>query len=493
MDVLVIGSGFSGMVASCYLQKAGYQVTVLEKNSSPGGRARSFSAQGFHFDMGPSWYWMPEVFENFFKDFGYASQSFYDLKRLQPSYSVFFDEEKFEIPASVKGLADLFESIEPGSAEQLNLYLKDAEVKYELGMNDFAQKPALSITEYLSKDIFGVLKKLQPFRNMEDHVKRYFKNPYLQKIMQFPVIFLGAMPDRIPAMYSLMNYADTALGTWYPMGGMYKIVEAIYSIAKELGVKFHFNQNVESILIENGNCKKVITKHSHFNADIVIGSGDYHYIEQTLPKFYQQYKESYWDKKEMAPSSLLFFVGVNKKLPIQHHSLFFDTGFDAHAATLYNNPSWPENPLFYVCAPSVTDPSVAPPDHENLFFLIPVAAGLGGDTNVLREQYFENIVSRLEARIGTNIKDHIVYKRSYGSTDFTNDYHAYRGNAYGMANTLLQTAFGKPRMKSKKVNNLYYCGQLTVPGPGVPPAFLSGKMVAQQVSLNFKLPSKTFS
>ncbi|WP_199750572.1 phytoene desaturase family protein [Gynurincola endophyticus] len=477
--IIVIGSGISGMVAACYLKKAGHQVTVLEKNSSAGGRARKFEDKGFTFDMGPSWYWMPEVFESFFHDFGYNSGDFYELKRLSPSYSVVFEDRKIDIPASTKELADLFEEIEPGSAAKLTAYLEDASVKYKLGMNDFAKKPALSITEFINKDALSVVNKLQPFRNMEQHVNKYFQNPVIRKIMQFPVIFLGAMPDRIPAMYSLMNYADSCLGTWYPIGGMFKIVDAIHKIATGIGVEFKFNENVEELVINKGKVCAVKTSGNRFDGDTVIASGDYHHIEQLLPVKYRQYDEKYWSKKEMAPSCLLFFVGVDKKLPVHHHTLFFDTGFDQHARSLYKNPEWPQNPLFYVCAPSVTDNTVAPEGKENLFILIPVAAGLDGDTETRRNDYFNQVIRRLEEQLQTDVAPHIIYKKSYGIKDFSTDYHAYRGNAYGMANTLMQTAFGKPRLNSRKVENLFFCGQLTVPGPGVPPAFLSGNMAAE--------------
>lgn len=491
LKIIIIGSGISGLVSACYLRKQGHQVLVLEKNSSPGGRARTFSANGFHFDMGPSWYWMPEVFEAFYNDFGYTAKDFYELKRISPSYDVFFEKEKIEIPTSMDELATLFEKYEKGSGVKLVQYLKDASIKYQLGMGDFAQKPALSLSEFMNLGLLKSVHKLQPFRNMEEHVNRYFTHPYLRKIMQFPVIFLGAMPNRIPAMYSLMNYADTCLGTWYPMGGMYKIVEAVFSIANELGVQFEFNQDVKEITVKNGFTERVLTDNHFYEADVVIGAGDYHHMEQLLSTDHRQYDNVYWKKKEMAPSSILYYVGVNKKLPIHHHSLFFDTSFDDHANKLYALPDWPKNPLFYVCAPSVTDHTVAPEGHENLFLLIPVAAGLRGDTSALRDSYFDNLIERLEKRLNTSIKPHIVFKQSFGITDFEKEYHAYKGNAYGMANTLLQTAFGKPRMKSSKVKNLFFCGQLTVPGPGLPPAFLSGKMVAAQVNKYINQPAKS--
>ncbi|MDO6432817.1 phytoene desaturase family protein [Flavitalea sp. BT771] len=484
--IAIIGSGISGMVAACHLQKQGYRVTVFEKSNMPGGRARQFRDAGFVFDMGPSWYWMPEIFEHFFNEFGKSASDYYSLIRLDPSYRVYFKGDEIAIPASMEALGQVFEQLEPGSAKRLKIYLNHAAEKYRIGMYRYATKPSLRLSEFVSKDVLSLLKKLQPFRNMQEHVDHYFKHPMIRKIMQFPVIFLGAMPERIPAMYSLMNYADTALGTWYPEGGMFEVPRAVHRVAEELGVEFRFEQDIDGIEVLNGKAVSVSCAGHKEKADLVIGAGDYHYMEQLLDPAHRQYNNKYWNAREMAPSCLLYFLGVDKKLPLDHHNLFFDTSFDDHARSLYKDPQWPEDPLFYVCAPSVTDPSVAPAGCENLFILIPVASGLEGDCQELREIFLEKVIRRLEERMGTSVKDHIIYKRNYALKDFSADYHAFRGNAYGLANTLKQTAFGKPRMRSGKVSNLFFCGQLTVPGPGLPPAFLSGRTVAMEAAKYLK-------
>lgn len=477
--IAIIGSGIAGMAAACYLQKGGCEVTVYERQSSPGGRARQFRFDGFVFDMGPSWYWMPDVFEAFFQEFGRSTNEFYQLKRLSPSYSVYTHDKHLEIPADPIDLGLLFESMEPGSAHRLRTFLDDAGLKYRLGMHRFAGKPSLGLKEFISFRNLLLLRKLQLHRNMRQHVSRYFQHPVIRMIMEFPVLFLGAMPHRIPAMYSLMNYADTILGTWYPMGGMYEVVKAIYSLARELGVQFKFDCDIQEIQVKEGKATRLVYAGGDAQADAFIAAGDYHHMEGLLEPAYRQYSERYWEGRSMAPSCLLYYIGVSRRLPLRHHSLFFDTSFDAHAASLYELPGWPEAPLFYCCAPSVTDPSVAPPGYENLFLLMPVAAGLKGDSLDLRDAYLKMLLQRLEEHLRTPILQHIVFQKSYGINDFTNDYHAFRGNAYGLANTLRQTAFGKPRMQSRKVPNLFYCGQLTVPGPGLPPALISGKIAAE--------------
>jgi len=490
--VIVIGSGFAGMSAASFLAKEGWAVTVLEKQSMPGGRGRVFSEDGFTFDMGPSWYWMPDVFERYFNCFGKKVSDYYQLIRLDPSYRVFYNDGPIDIPADYEALQLLFDSIEPGSSLQLNKFLQEAAYKYEVGINKLVHKPGKSISEFLDMDLAKGLLRLDVFTSMKKHVRKFFQHPKLIQLIEFPVLFLGALPADIPALYSLMNYADIKLGTWYPQGGMYHIADAMYQLASELGVEFKFNCDVQKINVVNGKATNILAiennQQVNYEADLIVGGADYHFIETTLlDPPYASYSSDYWNKRVMAPSCLLYYIGLNKKLKnISHHSLFFDVDFDKHGAEIYSTPKWPSDPLFYVSAPSVTDPTVAPEGNENLFFLIPIAAGLEGDDDVTREKYFEMIVNRYEKAIRQNIKESIVYKRSYSVTDFKSDYNAFKGNAYGLANTLMQTSILKPSIKSKKVNNLYYTGQLTVPGPGVPPSLISGEVVAKEIIKDFK-------
>ena len=486
--LVVIGSGFAGMSAATFMAKAGWDVTVLEKNNMPGGRGRKFSSDGFLFDMGPSWYWMPDVFERYFNLFGKKVSDYYELIRLNPSYRVYYNDDKLDIPADYNELKALFESIEPGSSKQLDLFMDEAHYKYQVGIHKLVHKPGRSVTEFLDMDLAKGLFKLDVFTSMKKHVGKYFKNPKLVQLMEFPVLFLGALPADIPALYSLMNYADIKLGTWYPKGGMYNIANAMYQLALEQGVKFQFNTNVKKINTINAVANKVIastadSEYAEFDADVVIGGADYHFVEtQLLEKNNRSYSEEYWNQRVMAPSCLLFYVGLNKKLTgVKHHTLFFDVDFDQHGKEIYQNPQWPSEPLFYVSATSVTDDSVAPANCENLFFLIPIAADLKGDDESTREKYFEKILLRYEKSIGQSVKDSIIYKKSYCVSDFKEDYNAFKGNAYGLANTLMQTSILKPSLKSKKVKNLFYTGQLTVPGPGVPPSLISGEVVSKEI------------
>ena len=485
--VIVIGSGFSGLSAACFLAKEGYDVTVLEKNDSIGGRARKFAAEGFTFDMGPSWYWMPEVFENFFGAFGKKVSSYYDLVRLDPSYKIFFPKKEImEVPAKQQDLYDMFEKYEKGSSAKLDTFLNEAAYKYKVGMEEFVYKPGNNLSEFADARVISSLFKLQMFSSISKTIRRNFKNDKLRQLLEFPVLFLGATPENTPALYSLMNYADMKLGTWYPMGGMHKIIAGFASLAKELGVKIKLNEEVSEIIIPNGQAKKVRSTGGEYECSVLVGGADYHHIEQQLlPEEHRVYSSAYWDKRVMAPSSLLFYLGVNKKLKnLDHHSLFFDADFEKHAEEIYTKPAWPKDPLFYVCCPSMTDSSVAPEGMENLFVLIPLAPNIT-DSEAQREHYYDLVMERLEENTGQSIRDAVIYKRSFAHRDFKKDYNSFKGNAYGLANTLMQTAFLKPKMRSKKVANLFYTGQLTTPGPGVPPSIISGEVVAKEVAKYF--------
>ncbi len=482
--IVIIGSGFAGLSAAGLLARAGHHVTVLEKNEQPGGRARVWEIDGFRFDMGPSWYWMPDVFEKHFNLFGKTTRDFYELKRLDPGYRIYFpDNDQFDVSASLEKLALLFEQREPGSSNKLKSFLKTAEFKYKTAMEDYVHRISNSIAEYFDLRLLIKGIQLNIFQSLRSEVRKSFRDPALVSLLEFPVLFLGSTPQNTPGMYSMMNYADLVLGTWYPMGGMHKIVEALLSIAKTEGARIELNTTVTKIEVQNDCAQCVFTNNKSYVADVVVAGGDYHHTEQyLLPESHRNYSGDYWNKRTMSPSSLVIYLGINKKLlKLLHHNLFFDSDFEQHAQEIYTNPKWPTAPLFYACVPSVTDDTVAPAAMENLFILMPLAAGLQ-DTEALREKYFDLIVERIEQRIGTSIRDSIVVKRTYCVNDFERDYNSYKGNAYGLANTLKQTAFMKPKMISPKVRNLFYTGQLTVPGPGVPPAIISGQMVAREIS-----------
>ena len=484
--ITIIGSGLAGMSCAAYLAKEGHEVQVIEKNRTYGGRLQTYEESGFVFDSGPSWYWMPDLFESFFADFQKKTSDYYSLKRLDPGYRVFFEnEEYFDVPENYEKLKSSFENIESGSSYALDKFLKDAKKKYEIAVKNFIYKPSLSPLEYIRLDLIKHLGRLSIFKPISKHIREFFKDRRIIQMLEFPSLLLGAKPSKTPALYSIMNYADIALGTWYPSGGIRSVATAIHDVAIEQGVEFIFDEPIERIHIENGKAIEVVSDRNSYDVDIVVANADYQHVESRLiEKKYRNYSESYWNKRTISPSALLFYIGINKKINLPHHCLFFDTNFKEHVKDIYDDPRWPEAPLFYTSCTSKSDPNVAPENGEALFVLIPVAPGLKEKTKS-REIYFNQIIDRIEKVTGEEIKDHIVVNKSYAHEEFISDYNSYKGNAYGLANTLFQTAFLKPRIRNNKVRNLYYTGQLTVPGPGMPPALVSGKIVADQISKDF--------
>ncbi|SMC40268.1 phytoene desaturase family protein [Pedobacter africanus] len=482
--IAIIGSGISGLSAAAYAAKAGNEVHVFEKHDQPGGRARQMkSDNGYTFDMGPSWYWMPDIIEDFFNDFGHQAADFYQLVSLDPQFEMIFKDGNISVPESYHELKVIFEALEKGAGRQLDTFMKSARYKYEVGMREFVNKPCHSWLEFMSPRIAGSALKLDLLSSFRNYVGRYFSHPKLRVLMEFPVIFLGASPEKIPALYSLMNYGGYALGTWYPMGGFYELVTAMKKVAEEQGAVFHFNQNVEKIVTHGGRATGIITNGTYLEFDAVIASSDYHHTETLLDSETRNYKEAYWEKRIFAPSCLIYYLGFKEKIPgLKHHTLFFEHDLDEHVKSIYDEKKWPDNPLFYVCCPSKTDPQVAPQGHENLFLLMPLATGLTDDEHI-REHYLLEMLKRLEQHTGAqNLSSKLAYKKSYCISDFVTDYNAYGGNAYGLANTLGQTAVLKPSIKNKHLSNLFYTGQLTVPGPGVPPSIISGKIAANEVN-----------
>ncbi len=488
MRIAVIGSGISGLSAAAYAAQAGHEVQVFEKQSQPGGRARQFCTEsGYVFDMGPSWYWMPDIIDNFFRDFGYRASDFYELVSLNPQFQMIFEDSDLVIPESYEELKTLFEDLEKGAGKKLDAFMKSAKYKYEVGMQEFVNKPCHSWSEFISPKIVSSVLKLDLLSNFRTYVGRYFSHPKLKTLMEFPVIFLGASPENIPALYSLMNYGGYALGTWYPMGGFYQLVSAMKKVAEEQGAVFHFNHNIEKIVAEDGQAVGIVVNEEFKEFDAIIASSDYHHTETLLNTDLRNYGEEYWKSRVFAPSCLIFYLGFREKLPrLRHHTLFFENDLDDHIHSIYKEKRWPEKPLFYVCCPSKTDPHVAPEGHENVFLLMPLATGIDDD-EATRECYLREMVNRLEKHTGTkDLLSKLDYKRSYCIDDFVNDYNAYAGNAYGLANTLSQTAVLKPSIRNKHLSNLFYTGQLTVPGPGVPPSIISGRIVAKEVN-NLKI------
>ena len=430
---------------------------------------------------------MPDVFDHHFEALGSKVSEHYELERLDPSYRVFFEEGELDIPAGKERVAERFESLEAGSGEELHRFLNDAAEKYRIGMGDLVRKPSLSIFEFLQPSVIKGLFSMDLFRSLSSHIRKRFEHPWIRKVLEFPVLFLGSDAERIPALYSLMNHADITLGTWYPKGGMKEVVNGMERTAIDLGVRIQKGEAVQAIRPDEGKGLFVQSERGSYTCSGAVATSDGAYTDrELLGPDHANYSSSYWESRTMAPSVLLFFLGVDGKLEgLEHHNLFFDRPFEPHLETIRNESGWPEDPLFYVCAPSRTDTSVAPEGKENLFVLVPLPPGLENDRSE-EERIYGQVMDRLEKRIGEPVREKVLLRHHYGPDELRRDHHAFRGNAYGLANTLKQTALLKPSMKSKKLDGLYLAGQTTVPGPGVPPSLISGELAAGLLSKDLK-------
>lgn len=482
--VIVIGSGFGGLATAALLAKDGYEVTVFEKNAKPGGRATMYSAKGFNFDMGPSWYMMPEVFDRFFAEFGKKTSDYYRLVRLKPEYRVFFgDGTREDLSGDLQKDKSLFEKLEKGSSKKLDEYLREAKIKYDVSMNSILYRNLTYPWDLVTPEIAKHAKSMHIFEPMERYIHTYFKSTKLQQILEYNLVFLGCSPQNAPALFSLISYASFKLGIWYPMGGMYEIVKAFVALGDELGVKYYYNSPVTKIITEGNKARGVVVKNTTYKADIIISNADYTHTEDLLSdQTKRSFSKKYWSKKVFAPSAFLLFLGVKGKLPkLLHHTLYFGNDWKGHFQEVFESNTWPKDPSIYISKPSATDPSVAPKNHENIMILVPISTKIDDSKNK-QEEYADYIISYIEDKLGITFRKNIIYKKIFSKMHFADSYNSFEGNALGgLAHTFFQSAIWRPGNKSKKLDNLFFAGAGTNPGIGVPPAIISGHLVRDKI------------
>lgn len=483
---IIIGSGFGGLGTACLLGKAGYKVTVLEKNESVGGRASVLEANGYKFDMGPSWYLMPDVFEQFYQLLEEDIHDHLTLKALDPSYRIFFggSDKAVDIYKGVEANRETFESLEPGSTEKFKDYLKRSEYQYNIALQSFVYKNYSSVRDFLTWRVMTEGMKLSVFSTMDRYVKKFFTSDEMQKIMQYTLVFLGSSPYNTPALYNIMTHVDFNMGVFYPDGGIYAIIKSLQNIAKKHGVTIKTNTAVEKIITSNGVATGVKTSDGIISADLVISNADYHHTETILlDEKDRTHTQSFWEKRTLAPSALLIYLGVDGEIPsLKHHSLLFSKDWKKNFAEIFDSPCWPTDPSLYVCNPSKTDETVAPKGKENLFILVPIAAGLEYTEKELSE-YKEKIIDLVSKSMNIpNLKQRIEFEQVFCAKDFEQRYNSFKGSALGLAHTLTQTASFRPDTQSKKVRNLYYVGGNTNPGIGMPMCLVSAQLVYKRLT-----------
>lgn len=484
--VVVIGAGIGGLGTAGLFAKKGYDVTVLEKNANLGGRANIFEADGFKFDMGPSWYLAPDLFEHFFKLMGERVEDHLDLVRLSPSYRIFFNNDKvpLDIHSDIAIDGATFDAIEPGSSEKLRAYLKQSEYQYEVATQHFMYKNYDTIFDFFNRRVMTEGQKLSVFSKMHTFVSKFFKSRKLQQVMEYTMVFLGTSPYEAPALYNLMSHMDFNQGVFYPQGGFYELIKALSRIAEKNGAKLRTNSPVAEIVVENGVTKGVMLESKEFiEADIVISNADLQFTEtKLLDEKWRTHGEKYWNKRVMAPSAFIMYLGLSEKLPnLIHHNLLFSEDWRKNFDDIYKDPCLPDEPSLYVCAPSVTDPSVAPEGKENLFVLVPIASDLK-ISDPEKEAYADKVLALMEREMNLpGLREKIEYKRIYSVDNFAADYNAFKGTALGLAHTIWQTAIFRPNNQSKKVKNLFYVGAGTNPGIGTQICLISAELVYKRV------------
>ena len=483
-DVVVVGGGFGGLSTACYLAGAGADVTLLEKNGQLGGRASRLEVDGFRFDMGPSWYLMPDVFERFFAHFDREPADYYDLTRLDPHYRIFFkDGDRVDMVPDLEQNRRTFESYEPGAAERFDDYLAKSKQNYEVGMEHFVYEDRTSISDFLDWNVAKNARGLSLIGSMQSHVEKYFEHPKLQQIMQYTLVFLGGAPTNTPALYNLMSHVDFNMGVYYPEGGLGGVVDGIAELGEELGVDFRTDAPVSEITGREGAFVTRTEAGEEFYSDYVVSDADYRHTEmELLPPEKRQYDDDYWESRTYAPSAFLLYLGVEGDVdPLEHHTLVLPTDWDEHFERIFDDPAWPEDPAYYLCVPSETDDSVAPEGHSNLFALVPIAAGLE-DTPELRAEFRDLVLDDIEANTGVELRDRIVVEESFCVNDFAERYNSTKGTALGLAHTLRQTALFRPPHRSEAVEGLYFTGSFTTPGIGVPMCLISGQLTVEAMA-----------
>ncbi|QLG26162.1 phytoene desaturase [Halorarum halophilum] len=483
-DVTVVGGGFGGLSTACYLADAGADVTLLEKNEQLGGRASVLEADGFRFDMGPSWYLMPDVFETFFDHFDRTPEEYYTLSRLDPHYRVFFkDGDRVDMVPDREANRETFESYEAGAGEVFEAYLEKSKRDYEVGMEHFVYEHRERLRDFVDLDVLRNARGLSLLGTMQGHVEDYFESPKLQQLMQYSLVFLGGSPHNTPALYNLMSHVDFTLGVYYPDGGIGAVVDGIADLGRELGVEYVTDAPVEAIEGRRGGFAVDLEDGRRFLADRVVSDADYAYTEQELlPPGKRQYDAEYWESRTYAPSAYLLYLGVEGDLdPLAHHTLVLPTDWDDHFAAIFDDPAWPDDPAYYLCVPSETDDSVAPEGHSALFALVPIAPGLD-DSQEHRDRYREHVLDDVAENTGVDLRDRIVLEETFCIEEFADRYNSRNGTALGMAHTLRQTAPFRPSHRSSAVDGLYFTGSYTTPGIGVPMCLISGLLTAEVIA-----------
>ncbi len=485
---IVIGAGIGGIATAARLAKNGYNVTVLEKNESPGGRCNQIVQDGHRFDIGPTLFLMPEVWEETFASLGEKMGDHLDLRRIDPTYMVRFDDGlQLELTSNIGDMQAQLEAVEKTAFTGFLNYIAEGSKHYKVSLDKFVGRNFFSIFDYFSLKNLPLIFKLKALGKHYRNTGRFFKDERLKAAFTFQNMYLGLSPYDAPATYSLLQYTELAEGVWYPMGGVYAAIEALVKIAEKLGVKFIYNAPAKKLNVEGSQVKTVeLGNGKTLEADIFVGNADLPYIyKELLPDPIAAKK---LDKKLYTCSTIMFYWGVDKQYPqIGHHNVFLASDYKASFDQIFKEHNLPDKPSFYVHAPARTDPAAAPAGQDTLYVLVPVghldaASEQDWDERVNRAR--KAVFERLSKEMGIDdLESHLKFEIAYQPKVWKERFNLEKGAAFGLSHNFWQVGYLRPQNRHKKYKNLYFAGASTHPGTGLPIVLLSARLTTERILL----------
>lgn len=480
-NIIVVGAGIGGLALAARLQHRGHRVTVVEKNSFPGGRCGTIDANGYHFDIGPTLLLMPDVLSRFFRDVGRDMGNYLDIRRLDPNYRLHFsDGTSFDFHSDRTKMTQLLDSIEPGAGTAFLRFLDDARYCYTTARAKFVERNFRTAFEFFTTENLALLFRMRAHRKLYDLISTYFRDPRLRQALSFQTMYLGLSPYKSPALYTLLPYTEFEEGIWYPMGGMHRIATAMAQVLEEDGGTIRYDAPVRSIDVANGRATGVtLESGEHLDADIVIANADLPYATEKLVASAKRPR-----KWKFTSSGFLLHLGVTKRFDdVPHHSIVFSSDYRRNFDEIFDSRQLPNDPAFYICRPSATDPGVAPPGHDVIYVLAPMPhLESSVDWDVAGPALRERLLTRMEQLGMRGLREHIAVERMWTPVDFKQTFNLAAGCAFGLSHDIMQVGYLRPHNRDASRKNLYYVGASTHPGTGIPMVLFSAELVEQRIA-----------
>jgi phytoene desaturase len=484
-SVIVIGAGIGGIAIAAHLARRGMHVTVVEKNARPGGRCDHFSRDGHHFDSGPTLFVMPLLYDAEFAALGSSAREMLDLQRVDPTYHLVFDDStQLALTSDMKSMCEQLESIQPGSFQGFLRYFEEGHRHYHLAMERLVGRDFRTASQFFNLANLPLLFRLKPLVHHYNNMSTYFDEPRLKSAFTFQDVYMGLSPFEAPATFSMMPYTELAHGVWYPKGGMYRVVEALMDIARQSGVEFAFDAEVEQIEVNGASARGVVLSGGQrMQADAIVANADLPYVHKHLLP--QDGLARQLDRKRYSCSVVSFFWGVDKPYEtLNPHTLFLADDYRENFRSIIRDLTIPENPSVYVHAPARLDPSMAPPGEDTIIGIVPVGhldENGEQDWRAIRDRARQAVFKRL-ALVGiTDLEEHIKFEVNYSPLSWRKRYNLVKGSTHGLCHNLTQLGYFRPRNRHPRYHNLYFVGASTHPGTGMPTALVSARLASQRL------------